>query len=137
MKKTCNKCGVDKLVSEYHRAARNLGGYCHTCKECRKEIDSDYYRTSEKKEKSKEYNKKYKKRNLERLRRYKAECGCILCKKEFEPIVLDFHHKDDNKEFTIASKTTCSWDRLLIEIKKCVVLCSNCHRKVHAGILKL
>ena len=27
--------------------------------------------------------------------------------------------------------------KLLAEIKKCVCLCSNCHRKVHAGIINL
>lgn len=132
-KKTCNKCGLEKPVSGFHRATRNAGGYYHTCKSCRKGIDSEYYLTSEKKEKIKEY----KKRNLEKMREYKANCGCCLCKKEFEPVALDFHHKDDNKEFTVANRVSISWETLLVEIKKCVVVCANCHRKLHAGILKL
>ena len=28
-------------------------------------------------------------------------------------------------------------ENLLKEIKKCVCLCANCHRKVHAGIIDL
>ncbi|WNL63194.1 hypothetical protein [Citrobacter phage Tr1] len=32
-----------------------------------------------------------------------------------------------------------SWkkEKLIAEIKKCVLLCSNCHREVHAGLLVL
>jgi hypothetical protein len=28
-------------------------------------------------------------------------------------------------------------DKVRKEIEKCVLLCSNCHRKVHAGILNI
>jgi hypothetical protein len=131
--KTCNKCGLKKSVLGFHRATRNAGGYQNTCKECRKVIDSNYYLTSNKKEKIKEY----KNKNLEVMRAYKANCGCCLCKKEFEPVALDFHHKEDNKEFGIANRIHMSWKSLLVEIEKCVVLCANCHRKVHAGLLDL
>ena len=98
--KTCNKCGLEKCVLEYHRATRNVGGYYHTCKECRKAIDSEYYQNSEKKERCREY----KARNVALMREYKAACGCVLCKKEFEPVALDFHHPDKNKEFTVANR---------------------------------
>lgn len=50
---------------------------------------------------------------------------------------LEFHHLDpDEKEFTISgSGHTRSLDRVLEEIEKCILLCANCHREVHAGIL--
>ena len=45
---------------------------------------------------------------------------------------LDFHHKDNNKEFAISRKGhTRSWERVRQEIEKCTLLCANCHRETH------
>ena len=43
----------------------------------------------------------------------------------------------NEKEFTIGKHQGRSREWLLEEIKKCVCLCSNCHRKIHAGIINL
>jgi predicted HNH restriction endonuclease len=29
-----------------------------------------------------------------------------------------------------------SWESILIELKKCILLCKNCHAAYHAGLLK-
>lgn len=45
---------------------------------------------------------------------------------------LDFHHLH-GKDFTISSDgKTFSWEKVKIELDKCVLLCANCHREVHA-----
>jgi len=66
--------------------------------------------------------------------------ACSFCG-ETEPICLDFHHVvPTEKELSISdivSHRNWSDKRIVAEIEKCVVLCSNCHRKVHAGILSL
>lgn len=65
--------------------------------------------------------------------------GCALCG-EKEPFCLDAHHRDPNaKDFTIGRYRTnsASTKRLEDELKKCVCLCANCHRKVHIGLLSL
>lgn len=57
---------------------------------------------------------------------------------ETEPVCLDFHHIDPNeKDFTISKHRGKSKENLLKEIKKCVCVCANCHRKIHAGIINL
>lgn len=62
---------------------------------------------------------------------------CIICG-ENEPVCLDFHHKNPaEKDFTIGKNRSKGKENLLKEIKKCVCLCANCHRKVHAGIIDL
>jgi 5-methylcytosine-specific restriction endonuclease McrA len=48
--------------------------------------------------------------------------GCVICGNKELPI-LEIHHKDGNRE-------NKSPDNL-------VVLCPNCHKKVHRGIIKL
>lgn len=64
--------------------------------------------------------------------------GCCICS-EMEPVCLDFHHIDPaTKKFRIAAKASIpSLEALLEEIAKCVVICANCHRRFHAGELKL
>lgn len=68
------------------------------------------------------------------LNRYKSLCGCKICN-EKHPATLDFHHRDPSvKESTIcqlAFGRKFSIARLKNEIRKCIVLCSNCHRKLH------
>lgn len=50
--------------------------------------------------------------------------------------VLSFHHRDpEHKDFGIAAAgETRSWERVKAEIDKCVLVCSNCHGEIHAGI---
>jgi len=43
---------------------------------------------------------------------------------------LHFHHEDPSvKEFNISYTT--NWDKIKEEIKKCKLLCANCHAEVH------
>lgn len=57
---------------------------------------------------------------------------CIDCNNKFSACVYDFHHLDSNeKESTIARIMGRSWDNIVPELNKCVLLCSNCHRIRH------
>ena len=50
---------------------------------------------------------------------------------------LTFHHKNDDKEFSVRDHATWSVEKLLMEIAKCSVLCRNCHQKEHLNFLKI
>lgn len=64
---------------------------------------------------------------------FSSRCGA--CKLVDHDIVYDFHHLDPaEKEVRIAYQVQ-SWATIVREAKKCVMLCSHCHRKVHAGII--
>jgi len=54
------------------------------------------------------------------------QCGYKKC-----PTALEFHHIDPTqKEFAISKQPhTRSWDRLKVELDKCSLLCSNCHKE--------
>jgi 5-methylcytosine-specific restriction endonuclease McrA len=47
---------------------------------------------------------------------------------------LEFHHIDrSDKEFGIGTKgATRAWEKLKIELDKCELLCSNCHKEEHS-----
>lgn len=59
-------------------------------------------------------------------------CGYNKCHQAF-----DFHHKDPSeKEFELCDFwLRKSWDELIKELNKCILLCSNCHREFHAGLI--
>jgi len=61
---------------------------------------------------------------------------CLLCGYDGSPVALEFHHLDPReKEFGVASRGVArSLDRVRAEVRKCVLLCSNCHAEVEAGI---
>lgn len=79
-----------------------------------------------------------RKKNIRlRIDEYKKINKCLFCN-ESESCCLDFHHLKD-KEFEISNMVArgLSESKIMLEIRKCLILCSNCHRKVHAGILKI
>lgn len=80
--------------------------------------------------------KRWRRRRKERLvAGFGGKCGhCDLID---DPIVYDFHHLDpDEKDMTISQKVI-KWETVVEEAKKCVMLCSHCHRKYHAGVIDL
>lgn len=55
--------------------------------------------------------------------------GCCVCG-EKDVACLDFHHLS-NKTTQVSWMQSNSYKAIKEEIDKCVVLCSNCHRKLH------
>lgn len=52
--------------------------------------------------------------------------------------VFDAHHLDPSqKKFGIMSTASRPWEVVAEELDKCVLLCSNCHRKLHSGLISL
>lgn len=64
---------------------------------------------------------------------------CACCGLVDNPIIYDFHHLDPKtKEFGIANATTTrSKQAYFKEAKKCIMLCSNCHRKIENNLITL
>lgn len=90
--------------------------------------------------KREQYNKVQEDRRVSiqlKLYNWKKEQGCKCCK-ENDPCCLDLHHLDPSeKEGNPSSFTKFSWNKLMKEASKCIVVCRNCHAKIHAGIIKL
>lgn len=75
-----------------------------------------------------------RRRSLKRILVEEAGGGCMLCGYSRCDRALEFHHLDPSaKKFQITSHTR-SLAKLREEASKCVLLCSNCHAEVEAGI---
>jgi hypothetical protein len=104
----------------------------YTDKDKQKQAQHEYYLRN--KEKYLESQRQSRKKIRIFLRQYKEDKKCSRCS-ENHPACLDFHHIDPkNKLFTIgleALSRKLSISKIEEEIKKCEILCSNCHRKLH------
>lgn len=58
---------------------------------------------------------------------------CICGFNEFQE-ALEFHHVNPKeKELSLSSNVMVSLDKQIKEAQKCVLVCANCHRGIHAG----
>lgn len=64
---------------------------------------------------------------------------CILCGYRKSVEALDFHHIDrSTKTFGISLNVlTRSWESIQKEAEKCILVCANCHREIHANLVQL
>jgi len=61
--------------------------------------------------------------------------SCIICG-ENDARCLDYHHRDPKaKMFNICRAQCYSVFSVIEELGKCDVLCANCHRKLHTGVI--
>lgn len=62
--------------------------------------------------------------------------GCNVCGYRKCISALEFHHIEGNKEGAISSMLQASGlMKILKEIEKCIVVCANCHREIHSGLV--
>lgn len=99
-----------------------------------------YRKNDANKEKQKKAVAERKRRLYSKYKEYKESLSCKHCG-ENNSVCLDFHHRDPSeKEASIAHMVTANgwcWERMMKEMKKCDVLCKNCHAKEHARLAQM
>ena len=134
--KKCGTCLEIRQLEDFAKRKASPSGLSYTCKFCMRIA-------------SKRHHVRHRQENIDRTARRRQACqkawadfkSTLSCSKcpENNSCCLDFHHLDPTqKDFVIGEaalyKTLAS---LKAELDKCVVLCSNCHRKLHAGLITL
>ena len=114
--KACTKCNRILPIDDFNWRDKQRGVRRSECKYCHCEFMKKAYETKQ-----------------AEVAKLKATLSCKKCgeRKEYK---LDFHHKDPSKkETTVARMISNNYriDKILDEIKKCVVLCAGCHREFH------
>jgi hypothetical protein len=82
-------------------------------------------------------NKKQRIRNISKVQELTGK-SCWFCGYNIFWGALEFHHVNpENKLHNLSTREMqFSWDRILRELKKCVLACSCCHKEIHAGIIE-
>ena len=114
--KTCTKCGKTKDESEFYCRSRN-NELLAECKEC--------------------FRGRMAHRHQDHKEQLVAEAGgkCERCGYDTSPRILHFHHRDPStKLFEISDRLSANLSVLREEVKKCMLLCPNCHGEKHQGL---
>lgn len=137
MNKLCRVCKITKHKSEFakNNHTSKKDGLQTICKACSREKNKRWYEKNRlaKVHRSKTLRKEVVIKNRASLTAIIDKMGgCQLCG-EKDHAVIDFHHVG-KKNFNIATALHWgySWNTILEELKCCICLCANCHRKVHA-----
>lgn len=128
----CKKCKIEKQETDFPFKNKTLNKRNVVCKICQREYKNKHYHNNK---------KDHYRRNAitnKKLKDYAnsiKSIGCNICD-EKEISCMDFHHLRDKDDNIATILRRGSLKKLKEEISKCIVLCANCHRKVHAGILE-
>lgn len=136
--KKCYTCQKEKSLIEFNKNKSRKDGINSICRECSRQRSKLYYTDHKDAHKKTVYG--YKKRYVTELRKWVSteikKGGCCICD-EKESICLDLHHVNSEEKTGWIHKLISdnSRTRLVEELNKCAVVCSNCHRKIHAGLI--
>jgi DNA-binding CsgD family transcriptional regulator len=101
-----------------------------------KHTKNKYVKLSSEEIRHRNYNKvkTHRQRLKEKSITYKGGC-CEKCGYDRCNSALEFHHLDPNKkDFGIGSYSVLSWEKIKLELDKCIMVCANCHREIHHNL---
>lgn len=126
--KVCGRCGEEKDFSNFNKKGSGYQPYCRPCDNLHAK---EYYQRNKEKIKSQIYaSRKIRVDKLkDEVRKLKQETPCSDCGIRYPYYVMDFDHLED-KEYNVSHLLQFASKNLVEkEIKKCEIVCSNCHRE--------
>jgi len=120
--KICPRCKTNKPMTEFYKrnreGNRGLGSWCKFCMSNQVLVRQ----------------RKYKQLAVDSKGGKCTECGF----KKYAG-ALEFHHTDPTQkggDINHFTKNPLTNKETIAELKKCTLLCANCHRMVHAGLIE-
>lgn len=112
--RTCNVCKIFKPFDAYTMRKDRPGTVVPTCKVC------NSIRT------------KAKQKDIKCLCINYLGNKCKLCDGVFDSEQYDFHHTEpEHKDFEIRDRRGLTFESLVKELNKCILVCANCHQYIH------
>lgn len=125
---------MEKEHEEFSIRSKEKGTRNSRCKQCIREYGKQHYQNN--KQTYLETSAAQKSRNKDWFIQLKKTLSCEHCGED-HPAVLQFHHTDPSQkdlEVSLMISNGSSLSRIQDEISKCVVLCANCHFKLHYNL---
>lgn len=124
--KRCFDCGKEKPSSEFAKNRAKKDGLQGQCKVCKRERDKLHYQANRQ-----WYYDRNERVRQELLEWYIAlkDRPCVDCGQKFHYSAMDWDHiahKDEGISALLRRRV--GKERILAEIAKCELVCSNCHR---------
>jgi hypothetical protein len=106
--------------------------------EYQKAYQNDWYKKQSKeyKERQKLFKEKRRLKNYEFLIEKRSN-PCYCCQEIHPQEIMEFHHIEGKPDRRVGNLLGNSLKRLEEEINKCILVCPNCHTKIHKEILFL
>lgn len=129
--KICTNCKVSKLLMDFPTDKNYPNGRRAQCRFCRNTYRQTLYRSDKNlqfKDSARAKSRTRYVRNRKIIDDYLSNHPCVDCGEARLP-TLDFDHVRGEKKTNIAKlATSASLTTLRLEIEKCEIRCSNCHR---------
>lgn len=123
--KICGTCKKDLPLDAFGKSSSHTDGLKTECKKCHNIQSKERYANNRT-----QCRMRMKKRHQDRrdIVDDAKNKPCADCKQSFPSPVMHFHHRDPSyKVSEVANLMKGKLDILLAEIKKCDILCTNCH----------
>lgn len=135
--KRCPGCcppGITPPVGAFARNAGRKDGLQSCCRSCRKVWDRATYAANREAMIARTAAARAARADESRHALWQHLLGHPCPCGEADPVVLEFHHPDGDKEGEIGAMVADGylWRTIASEIEKCEVLCANCHRRITA-----
>lgn len=129
----CTTCNLEKEDTEFFFRNKKKGIQHHQCKSCKRVLDNKHYKNSSiRRGNIRITAKQIVQRNRDFVNRIKRIAKCTNCGYNKSIYALEFHHTRDKKfNIAILVKSSYSIEVIKKEIRKCIILCANCHRELH------
>lgn len=128
--KSCTLCKKEKPLNEFHKKTGSKDGRQNVCAECKNLHNRNRYKKDPKRHAKQVSDCRSKRRKSIHLKIFEhlsinpCKCG------ESDPATLEFHHVRGKTELiSKLLQNSAPWKRIFQEIKRCEVICANCHRK--------
>lgn len=125
----CAWCKIEQKIDQFAKKDKNNRN-SYVCKTCMRAYCKSHYS----KYRDKAIARAGKNRPNYTTPRYEyiknlKNVPCADCGGVFHYCAMDFDHLDgETKDRNISTMRNLSWNRIKLEISKCEVVCSNCHR---------
>lgn len=132
--KICPWCKTEKKLEQYHKNKRTIDGLTNHCASCLRERGNKRYQSTG--DAKARMSRDARKLDLINILGGSC-CHCGLTPSEEWPLAcFDFHHNGDKTAEParlLQLKSEAAINRATEEIKKCIVLCGNCHKRHHSN----